>query len=294
MAMTRSLGGGGGGGGAALTVKDEGTTLTTAASSIDIVGAGIEATNVGPAVTLSVAGGSGSPIAPSAIPDLYRWFKSDAGVTKDGADKVSAWNDQSGLSGGNAAQATGSQQPLWLANVLDGYPALRFTRASSQCLDLDLNSLAGSPATIVWVTGRRSNTNENYCLGSITSGVGGASLHTGWRNANQWTYAYWNDDLNLTIENYVAGRFHSVMGVCNTTFGRKIEAQEDPMLVATTGSLNTLGGMTGGGRIGGAVGQFFEGDIIEIVIFLRALSAVERSGLRSYLRGKYPSSLTTW
>jgi hypothetical protein len=50
MALVTTLGGGGGG---SLTVKDEGSTLTSAATSIDVVGASLQATNVGGAVTLT-------------------------------------------------------------------------------------------------------------------------------------------------------------------------------------------------------------------------------------------------
>lgn len=52
---SRGMGGAGGGGGS-ITVKDEGSTLTTALSSIDVVGAGAVATNTGGAVTLTVSG----------------------------------------------------------------------------------------------------------------------------------------------------------------------------------------------------------------------------------------------
>jgi hypothetical protein len=48
--------------GAALTVKDEGTNLTTAATSLDFVGAGVVATNTGGAVTVTIAGGSGGDV----------------------------------------------------------------------------------------------------------------------------------------------------------------------------------------------------------------------------------------
>jgi hypothetical protein len=53
---------GGGGGGSAITAKDEGTTLTTAATSFDFVGAGVTATNTGGAVTVTVTA-AGSPTA---------------------------------------------------------------------------------------------------------------------------------------------------------------------------------------------------------------------------------------
>lgn len=50
MALTKALGGGGG---SALTVKDEGSTLSSAVTSIDVVGDDLTATNVGGAVTLT-------------------------------------------------------------------------------------------------------------------------------------------------------------------------------------------------------------------------------------------------
>ena len=45
------------GGGSALVVKDEGSNITTAASSFDFVGSGVAATNSGNNVTVTVAGG---------------------------------------------------------------------------------------------------------------------------------------------------------------------------------------------------------------------------------------------
>lgn len=48
----------GGGGGSALTIKDDGTTLTTAATSIDFTGDGVTATNTGSAVTVNIPGPS--------------------------------------------------------------------------------------------------------------------------------------------------------------------------------------------------------------------------------------------
>lgn len=50
---------GGGGSGTLTTVKDEGVNLSTAAVSMDFVGAGVTATNVGPAITVTIPGGSG-------------------------------------------------------------------------------------------------------------------------------------------------------------------------------------------------------------------------------------------
>lgn len=52
--LTSSIGGGGG----SITVKDEGSTLTTTATSLDFVGAGVTATNSGGDVTITINGGA--------------------------------------------------------------------------------------------------------------------------------------------------------------------------------------------------------------------------------------------
>lgn len=60
MPLTKALGGSGGGGGSGTltTVKDEGTNLSAAVTSLDFVGAGVTATNVGTAVTVTIPGAS--------------------------------------------------------------------------------------------------------------------------------------------------------------------------------------------------------------------------------------------
>lgn len=76
----------GGGGGSSITSKDEGSTLTTATTSLDCVGAGIVCTNSTGAVTLTVTGGgaaltlitetvtsgTAASVSFSSIPATYR------------------------------------------------------------------------------------------------------------------------------------------------------------------------------------------------------------------------------
>jgi len=47
-------------GGSPITIKDEGSTLTTAVTSIDFVGAGVTSTSTGSIVTVTIPGGGGS------------------------------------------------------------------------------------------------------------------------------------------------------------------------------------------------------------------------------------------
>jgi hypothetical protein len=57
--------------GPSITVQDEGSTLTTALTSLNFTGAGVTATNTGGAVTVAVTGGGGGDSSP--IPKLLSW-----------------------------------------------------------------------------------------------------------------------------------------------------------------------------------------------------------------------------
>ncbi len=63
--------------------------------------------------------------SPSAIAGLSIWLDFAATyVTKDGSNRVSAVTNRG--SGGNAAQGTGGNQPLWVASAQNGLPGLSF------------------------------------------------------------------------------------------------------------------------------------------------------------------------
>jgi hypothetical protein len=55
------LGGAGGGGGSTIIVKDEGSTLSTDATTLDFVGAGVTASGTGATKTITIPGGGSSP-----------------------------------------------------------------------------------------------------------------------------------------------------------------------------------------------------------------------------------------
>jgi hypothetical protein len=74
-------------------------------------------------VMLAQAAGGGGVGLPTA--GLIAWYKADVGVTKDGSNKVSQWDDQSG-NGHHLTQPTALNKPTWQASVLNGLPGIQF------------------------------------------------------------------------------------------------------------------------------------------------------------------------
>ena len=56
---------------------------------------------------------------------LVAWYDASQITGKADSDAVSSWADSSG-NGHTASQATGSKQPLYKTNILNGFPVLRF------------------------------------------------------------------------------------------------------------------------------------------------------------------------
>lgn len=102
--------------GSALTVKDEGTNLDTAVTSIDFVGAGVTATNVGHAITVTIPGG-GTPAGSDKqiqFNDGGSAFGGDADFTWDKTTNTLTFGTASTIVG-NLSSATQTDR-LWITN----------------------------------------------------------------------------------------------------------------------------------------------------------------------------------
>jgi hypothetical protein len=72
-------------------------------------------------------------------------------VTKNGSDRVAQMTDQSGL-GNHFVQATDADKPLWVANQLNGFPIIRFTKGDTEFLEnMSPFLVTPAPATLFLV-----------------------------------------------------------------------------------------------------------------------------------------------
>ena len=121
-----------GGGGSSLTIQDEGSALSTAATTLNFVGSGVTASGTGAVKTITIAGGGTSYANSDVDAHLNTSSASSSQILSwNGSDY--AWvNDQTGGGSGLASRTTGAATASSLAN--DAAANLTITAAKTYAL----------------------------------------------------------------------------------------------------------------------------------------------------------------
>ncbi|MBX2903708.1 MAG: PKD domain-containing protein [Chitinophagales bacterium] len=214
------------------------------------------------------------PINPSNISNLQLWLKADSGIA---ASPVQTWSDVSG-NGFAAVQPVSSKRPTQTAAVavLNNHPVVTFSGTKfMRVLNLNQNS----PLTI-------------FALWNITASNTVPTLFDGVAASNRVILRQSAGTLTATAGqsltypksatfNYI---FNSI--VYN---GTNSELFENGNLKAS-GDLgtNTLVGFTiGANQDTSFTTYYLKGNVAEIIVYNKALSATERQQVEGYLRNKY-------
>ena len=113
-----------------------------------------------------------------SINGLALWLDAAKGVTKNNQNQVSKWADQS-ANANDATQGTSSYQPVFNASVINGFPALHFSKNSTSSFTIaDASSLQwGTGDFVIAIVARFDNNAQNGEFGNFflkadnTSGV---------------------------------------------------------------------------------------------------------------------------
>lgn len=89
------------------------------------------------------------------IVGLQVWLDAALGITKDGADLVAQWNDQSG----NGHNCTATNKPLWVDNQINSLPSVRFDGVNDYMISAAF--VLNQPVTIFFVLKVISNTGQD-------------------------------------------------------------------------------------------------------------------------------------
>lgn len=219
--------------------------------------------------------GSSFPVhvfSPMDIPGLRLWLKADSLVLNNN-DPVSTWADSSG-NGNDATQATGINQPLYITNVVNGNPIVRFD-GSNDYMDTPALTCA-RPNTVIICASQTSKT---------TTGTF-HDTYTGARQYSRLTTSGFFDS-NTTDSTDHSGAFHvfSAWRDSGTTVTIYVDQSQTGTGTPGGGWDGTSGAIIGTFGVGG--GDQLNGDIAEVICYNSALSSADRLSVEGYLKTKY-------
>ena len=234
---------------------------------------------------------SSAPDPANVVPTngLEQWLRADqAQATLDGASS-GTWQDQSG----HGHDATPSAVPPLL--TVDGrncQPAWQFTGDQSFSFNLPI---AGWSEMTVFLVAKAANANA-----PTNSFAGNSAI--AWTEDEPWGTTFvspYQTNVYASFGTTQAGNtlFYSRPGGVGQDFtttravhdhGTDSLYVNNLLVQSRSGKLSVLGGTTGAGTIGAGIGNtFFHGEVSEILVYDRVLSAGEAGLVENYLAQKY-------
>jgi hypothetical protein len=216
--------------------------------------------------------------SPLDVSGLAAWYKAET-IAQADASAVAAWAD-SGPNARNLTQATGTSQPTYRTNVLNGHPTVRFDGGDS----LVSAAFAFAQPATTFVVGRMSVITgfNQYFVDGLTTNV--QALF-----ATPTTYSTYAGTAIVSdgVSNIA---FRLLCAVVNGAVSRmRTDGGAGTGGNAGTGSYN--GVRLGSAGAGNAT--FLTGDIAEVIIYAGVLSPANMNAIGAYLAGKYGVAWTT-
>ncbi len=258
-----------------------------------------------------------STYSPYQVDTLLLWLRSTVGIEKDNANAITAWNDQS-PSAFSATPTEVTKMPLYVADGLGTYPVVRFnTAADSIGTRLDLGSAQifsesestnGLTIMVVSRTATISDATNNHFVfdyGSFSEqGYGmhylgtevyiytptnyggvyqGATLSLDVNEFNIFTIRLQNE---TSMKLFMDGKEFAHEAITVPVFN------QTTMMVAGNPSM-VAGPFTIGGKSSNDAysDTFFQGDIVEFIVFKQPLSIDIQDRMEQYLSEKYNISI---
>jgi len=207
--------------------------------------------------------------APTNIAGCTLWLKADAGVETNATGGVTNWVDQSG-NGNDAHQEGTTNVPQYVENVLNGNPAVRY--------DGTLKMLRGSAdlrAQTIFIV-NKVDASAVALAGIFNEAVG-------------------KDKQNIRTDN---GQWNTPGGAANGADfcdngtvrvngdDSSIHNSQPHILMETAAALRSFQYQLGQTFVSG-VGRYFYGDVEEVIVYDRELTASQINSVNKYLGDKY-------
>lgn len=252
-------------------------------------------------------GGVGSTDGTSS---LQLWLRGDAGTFSDtactttavDAGPVACWTDQSG-SGNSAAQATDTNQPLYVSTGLNGNPMLGFD-GTNHYLDIPYTSELNSTNFTLYVVSHATS-GANTFRAPFSSRCGNdANTRSGYNffASYQGLWEFWAYSPNDNQWKIAAGPssedgvWHIMTGMLDLPNWSQYLYFDGQLLVHNTGMTfraNTAcPSRVGAGGTESPAGLFFPGEIAEVLFYNTNLNSLERTLVDNYLGAKYAITIS--
>lgn len=237
------------------------------------------------------------------IPNCMLHLRSDLGVTLNGSGQVTRWEDQSGR-GNHAVVAPGSNGPKFMAASLKSKNVLNFASTSTQALaipngsgDLTTSLLNGISVFVVWAWTDSSGATGTNIITSAPTGnwsnnwglVNGPNEVAGEVEFWEWNFSVVGPPTSfvgltgLTNNNYrcTVGTYDNNALVMHHYSDGVDHSAASIGIFTTSASQTIIGAVTIAGG-SGAVSRYLNGNIAEIAVYNRGLSAIEAETLHQY------------
>ncbi len=213
---------------------------------------------------------------------LRFWVKADTGVTKDGNNNISAWQDQSG-NNFQATQTNSSYKPIWASAGAGPVPAVYFDGGSYNPHFFNLPDVISTATAGELFVVLKSQGDQNAPHDFMRFGTPGSGLYPyQGRISDQFgsTTEKVVGTPAMSLTNYHLYNATSQPGQWTARINGSIQYTTTDNTVAFT-TTPTIGGTFYG----------FQGYMAEIIVYNRALSTSERTTVQNYLISKYNAAL---
>lgn len=227
---------------------------------------------------------------------LVMWLRSDNVTTSSGA--VTAWPDLGPLNQTAPSQSNGTLRPALVADVLDGWPAVRYDGAANKVLD-SIDGFTGFAAgdhpavyAVMSFTGSEAQSGVGYAL---SDNSGNARV--------QELYAFTDGNLYLDTQLQVGqlsrASFNHAVPSATAVYKLEVTATHASR-ISINGSIVGTGTARAGGlertpndlKVGNAFGAgavASRADLFELVFVNPQADAGEETALMSYFGARYPN-----
>lgn len=203
-----------------------------------------------------------------------------ASIQASNGSKTVALIDE--VSGNDATQSNSNNQAIYTENIFaqNTIPGLLFS--GNQEYITDLSYLANQKYTIAIVDARTS-ANQSYIFGNNSLGSN-AALHVGYRSNSEFTLAQYDNDLNANIDSYSGILTPNLWIVSNNSRGKEI--YQNGVLIASNSDTIDLLEATNG-RIGSALGDFYQGYLGLIAVYIGDKTATEITDISNAINSTF-------